>query len=192
MPIPLGILAVAGAGGGAGGPAYEFISTGTGTGSSGTISFTSIPSSYKHLQIRGIARGTNSSSAFFYTGFNSDSGTGYQQHNLYATQSNTISANNVGGGPAGYYAGRAGSSAGGSDMVYSAHIIDILDYASTSKNKTVRNFGGLIDNSSSGEKQIGLYSVLWINTNAITSVNLVLNSGSFASGTRFSLYGIKG
>jgi hypothetical protein len=191
MPIPLGILAVAGASAG-GGAAYEFISTGTGTGSSGTITFASIPSDYKHLQIRGIAKGTNSSSTFFSTGFNSDSGTGYHQHNFYATQTNTLSFNYLGGGPYGYYAGRVGSSAGGDYAVHSAHIIDILDYSSTAKNKTVRNFSGIIDNSSSGEKQIGLFSVLWVNTSAITSVNLVLNSGSFATGTRFSLYGIRG
>jgi len=49
-----------------------------GSGGSATISFTSIPSTYKHLQIRGIARNT-SGSGFnkMNIRFNSDSGSVY-------------------------------------------------------------------------------------------------------------------
>jgi hypothetical protein len=38
---------------------FESIATATGTGSSATITFSSIPSTYQHLQIRGIARATS-------------------------------------------------------------------------------------------------------------------------------------
>ena len=44
-----------------GGAAFESIASATGTGSSDSITFTSIPGTYQHLQISGISRSTNAS-----------------------------------------------------------------------------------------------------------------------------------
>ena len=68
-------------------------------------------------------------------------------------------------------------------------IIDIIDYASTTKNKTVRAFFGL-DLNGSGSVTLG--SGLWMNTNAITDININAAADPMAAGSTFALYGIKG
>jgi hypothetical protein len=76
--------------------------------------------------------------------------------------------------------------------VYGINIVDILDYANTSKYKTVRNLLGQ-DNNGSGIVQ--LTSGLWSNTAAITSIALVADPTyitNWTTASRFSLYGIKG
>jgi hypothetical protein len=69
-------------------------------------------------------------------------------------------------------------------------IIDIHDYASTTRNKTVRSFEGS-DNNGTGD--VTLVSGLWLNTAAVTSATVsVLGGINYAAGTTISLYGIKG
>jgi hypothetical protein len=64
-----------------------------------------------------------------------------------------------------------------------------LDYTNTNKNKVYRTLGGF-DANGSGEQ--GLFSGLWMSTSAITSIDLITNSGSWTSSSSFALYGIKG
>jgi len=58
---------------------YESIATAIGTGSSGTITFGSIPSTYKHLQIRSIQR-VASGNAYIKVQFNNDTNSNYTYH----------------------------------------------------------------------------------------------------------------
>jgi hypothetical protein len=67
-------------------------------------------------------------------------------------------------------------------------LIDILDYASTTKNKTLRGFTGA-DLNGSGNSNI--VSGLWINTAAITSIQIIAEATAFKAGSTFALYGIK-
>jgi len=72
-------------------------------------------------------------------------------------------------------------------------IIDLHDYASTTKNKTVRSFTGYDFNSLYGVAgSVGLRSGLFISTNAVTSISITLAASNFSTQTVFSLYGIKG
>jgi hypothetical protein len=72
---------------------------------------------------------------------------------------------------------------------FGAGVIDILDAYSTTKNKTMRTLNGL----SGGEVNIRVGSGLWRNTNAITSVTIFdADSTNLVTGSRFSIYGIKG
>ena len=73
--------------------------------------------------------------------------------------------------------------------MYAASIIDILDYASTSKFKTTRVLDGY-DANGSGEVIIG--SGNWRSTSAITSITLGPSSGNMKLYSSFALYGIKG
>ena len=67
-------------------------------------------------------------------------------------------------------------------------IIDILDYANTSKYKTVRIALGS-DRNGSGE--VGLFSGLWQSTAAVTTI--AINCGqNYTTTSQFALYGIKG
>ena len=73
---------------------------------------------------------------------------------------------------------------------FGAIVVDILDYTSTTKNKTVRSIGGL-DNNGGGQMYIN--SSLWYATPAaITQIDITPELGNFAQYSQFALYGIKG
>jgi hypothetical protein len=188
MSLILGILDSGGAAAATG--SYESIATATGTGSSATITFSSIPATYKHLQIRAIMRTDRANTdSSLRIRFNSDSGSNYAWHWLYGDASSAAAT-----GAASQTSGFVGQGAGGTAAanLIGVSIVDIQDYASTSKNKTVRAFGG-IDANNVFTGYVSLFSSLWMNTNAITSIDLVVSDGSnWTSQTVFSLYGIKG
>jgi hypothetical protein len=169
----------------------EPIATTLGTGSSGTITFSNIPQGYKHLQIRMLVKGTSTSGGV-NTGckieFNGDTtSTNYYRHSLTG---NGSSASAAASNSNNEIINAIGSSS--SANVYGINIVDILDYANTSKYKTVRNLLGQ-DNNGSGIVQ--LTSGLWSNTAPITSIALVADPTyitNWTTASRFSLYGIKG
>lgn len=167
---------------------FESIATLTGNGSSDTLTFSNIPSTYAHLQIRFIARDTRATLRDDITiGFNSDTGTNYAYHYIYGD-----GASVVGGGGANAGTGYVGSiaAASASANIMGAGIIDILDYANTNKFKTVRVLNGEDQN---GSGYIYFISSLWRNTNAITSINIKTTNVSryFTASTTFALYGIR-
>ncbi len=167
-----------------------------GTGSSGTITFTSIPQTYKHLQIRGICRDTNTAAGAVimptYMRFNSDSGNNYADHTLYGFGSGT--GTGLKDTSATYVTLYNTSANGGiTANVMGASIVDILDYTSTSKNKTVSWFSGMDFNTASNEARVNLGSGLWMNSsNGITSITLTAAANNFTSTTSFALYGMVG
>ena len=165
---------------------YESIASATGTGSSGTITFSSIPSTYNHLQIRIMARATAGGNNIQLT-LNSDTGTNYTKHNLGGNGSIVFANGDVSQNYISFDDFTTTSSDGANTM--GIGIIDVHDYSSTTKNKTLRGFGGR-DNNGSGN--IKLHSGLWINTNAISSITLTHSGSNFSSSSVFSLYGIKG
>lgn len=171
---------------------YESIATATvGAGGSSSITFSSIPSTYKHLQIRGISKNTEnaSNSAYDTIIFNSDTATNYSVHGLYGSGATIISdayttrANML-------YFGTPRSAAGVANM-FSASIVDILDYANTSKYKTIKTFAGADVNNATGT-YFGLYSGNWRSTAAVTSITISAATFSLAQYSSFALYGIKG
>jgi hypothetical protein len=66
-------------------------------------------------------------------------------------------------------------------------VMDILDYTSTNKYKTVKLLAGAATGSGN---RIGIYSGSWRNTAAVTSV-MLYGANLMVVGTRVSLYGIK-
>ncbi len=178
---------ILGALGGAAGAAnsYESIATATGTGSSGTITFSSIPGTYKHLQIRMIANDGGDNNIGIR--FNSDTSTINTMHILTgdgstAAASGQITLNRI------TNVGWAANTAN----VMGASIIDIHDYASTTKNKTVRSFTGRDSNSGDTTSFVRLSSGVWLSTAAITSIQLLDLGANFTTSSTFALYGIKG
>ena len=177
--IPLGILAASGAGGAT---SFESIATATGTGSSGTITFSSIPSTYQHLQIRYNVL-NSAGSGFLRFQINSDTGTNYARHRIDADGS-AVAAAGIGSDTYGW----ASLSTLNTTSPY-VGILDFLDYKSTTKNKTVRGFWGTDAN---GSGLLGLSSTLWLNTNAITSISIFYTANNFTTSSTIALYGIKG
>lgn len=174
-------------------PSFESIATVTGNGSSDTITFSSIPSTYKHLQIRIIAKGTSTASAGandLYMNFNSDTtSTNYRGHALYGDGS---SAGAQDEGNAGYIRVERAvqTSNATNNNIMGVAIIDIHDYASTTKNKTSRAISGT-DTNGAATAAIWLSSGLWMSTSAINSITLKsTGTGNWTTSTVISLYGI--
>ena len=168
---------------------FESIATVTvGAGGSSSISFTSIPSTYKHLQIRGIERAVNNVSGDDpYLRVNSDSGNTYSWHRLTGSGA-AASSYGAGTQPQIRYAYNTADGSYSANT-FSAFVIDILDYADTNKYKTLRSLAGS-DNNGSG--YINLISGLWQSTSAITRIDLYPYSGNWNQYSSFALYGVKG
>lgn len=168
-------------------PAFESIATATITGSSGTITFSSIPSTYQHLQIRYNGRTTAAqTNTQLYVSYNSIT-SGYANHLLGGNGSTAETNNDINGSYMIMYNAVSGASAT-ADMMGNG-IIDIIDYASTSKNKTLR---ATIGTDRNGQGNIWLISGLMNNTAAVSSVKLTLGSGNWTTDSTVALYGIKG
>lgn len=183
MLIPFGVFSAAGS---SVANSYELISTTSLTGgASASITFSSIPSTYKHLQIRFTGRSTLAAGVdnLSYT-FNADSGSNYSSHSLYGdgggVYSNAFTSNVAMYLPSQFAANSTTANA------FSAAVIDILDYASTSKNKTVRVLQGYMGSSG----LVSLVSNNWRSTSAVTSITFT-TSANIAQYSRFSLYGVK-
>jgi hypothetical protein len=158
---------------------YESIATVTiGAGGASTASFSSIPSTYQHLQIRILAK-TGDAGAFGAAIMSINGGAGEARHDLYGTGSAT-GTSGVSGGLYVYLGGTAQFGVG---------VVDILDYLDTNKTKTSRALSG-VDNNGSGA--VALESGLETTQTAISSLTFTSNSGNFAQYSSFALYGIKG
>ena len=167
---------------------YESIATVNVTSAQTSINFTSIPSTYKHLQIRGIllnSSGTDNLSVRF----NSDTGANYSGHQLQgdgASASTTNQFNRV-------YVPLMGLITNTSLYPF-VTVIDILDYQSTNKNKTIRGLSGQDGNASgtATDWRIQLSSGAWYNSStAITSISILVPTYTIGQYSSFALYGIK-
>lgn len=172
---------------------FEPIATATGTGSSATITFTSIPSTYKHLQLRVLARdlgaGTATGNATFIR-LNNNTGSNYSLHSNFGDGATLTSGGYGFGGTGGngyiYGITAAGGNTAG---LMGVGIIDILDYTNTSKLKTYSIFSGIEQN---GTGVISLTTGMFNSTAAITRIDIQGSQGSFTTTSVFSLYGLKG
>lgn len=188
-----GIIASSGAGVA---NSYESIATVTvGAGGAANIEFTSIPSTYQHLQIRFIAQTNRATYGVdeFRLQLNSDTGNNYARHRLAGTGS-SVEANATTSTSYINSQGSVATTTAGSAF-FGAGVIDLLDYANTNKYKTVRTLNGAdINGTIAGYGgSIGFASGLWQNTNAITSIKMYPDVGTLWSQySSFALYGIKG
>lgn len=170
---------------------YESIATATGTGSSGTITFSSIPSTFKHLQIRGIARTSAAGIGLddFAITLNNITTSSYAYHVLQGNGSSASAGGAASQTSGAIYKATTGAAATANNMGVS--LIDVLDYASTTKNKTIRGFSGTDQNGAAGTGYVTINSSLFISTAAVTSIELKTFGGNWTSQTTFALYGIK-
>ena len=148
----------------------------------GTVTFSGIPATYTHLQIRVsttlYVAGSSGGTAFYLSSVNGSAPV--KAHLFY---------------------GDGGGYTGGIDpnipigfchfsptpVNWGTAIIDILDYTNSGKNKVIKSFSGW---DASGSGVVGLMSNLWGSASTISSLTFNAGGGSFAIGTRFDLYGI--
>ena len=167
---------------------YESIATVTvGAGGQASVTFSSIPSTYQHLQIRYMPRiSTADTAENTWLQFNGDTGSNYAYHFLDGNGSSASAG--AGASQTRILAGRAGAANSGSN-IFGANVLDILDYANTNKYTTARILGG-IDRNGSGN--IRLDSGVWMNTAAVTSLTISpTTANNFVEYSSFALYGIK-
>lgn len=156
------------------------------SGGAASVTFAGIPTGYKHLQIRGIANNAETSG---YNNqalrFNDDSANNYAVHYLAGNGSSASASAQTSGNKINDIFRIPPTSSG----IFGAFVVDILDYASTTKAKTVRSLNG---GDSNGSGWIGLHSGLWFKTpEAITSMTFLSSSGNFGQYSQFALFGVK-
>jgi len=173
------------------GPTGAFDALGSvtvGSGGQSSITFSAIPQTYTHLQVRAFYAASTGTLNDTLWQINSDSTSGnyYNQHQLRGDGSSAVAQayNALSGGyvtPAPYSS---------STTYFSSAIVDILDYTSTNKNKTFRALSGYDAN---GSGYVFYRSGLYFPSTptAINSITISPNSGSFTQYTNFALYGIK-
>jgi len=185
MLIPFGVLSAAGVGGVAGD--YELIaSTILGTTQAEVVfDVSSFASTYKHLQIRAVGRTSLSDTDdLLRLRLNANTGSNYSFHRLGGTSGTVVSTAST--SQTSIDAGRLGAASLNSN-IYGPNVIDILDPFSSTKNTTIKSLTGI----DRGAPLVDLLSGAFYNTSVVTSITLLAVS-SFVSGSRFSLYGIKG
>jgi hypothetical protein len=185
MLIPLGILASAG-----GIPPivsdYELISTTILGSTTASVTFSGLntySSTYKHLQIRYVAKSNRASDYLDWIRLDVNGAAITKQHYLAGA------GGAVGSGSDNNFIGYIGG-----DLVansFGAGVIDLLDSYSTTKNKTIRALSGFRSASGGSEESIMLASAFVNNTAIISSLTLDAGFGNLITGTRVSLYGVK-
>ncbi len=158
---------------------YTPIATNTLTSATGSVTFSSISGTYTDLYIICSVFAAAGGTAI-YVQYNGDTAINYSHTIIYGNGSSAFSerqSNNkyirVGG--------RYGLSTTNSTICR----INVMNYANTTTNKTLISRGDLA--SSELESTVGL----WRSTAAITSVSIVADGGTFATGSTFTIYGIK-
>jgi hypothetical protein len=179
----LGVLAAQAEAAPAAAGSYDLLETEILASTQASITFTSggVWADYQHLQIRWVtARVGSADTGNIKVALNSDTTDGnYYYHRLYGNGSTVTS---------GAVNNRRLCAIGGSGDEYSAGVSDFLDFGSSNKRTTIRTLGG----RTAVEPFVSLWSVLWNNTNAVTSIQLAGDGFNLEAGSRFSLYGLKG
>jgi hypothetical protein len=186
----LGIFSAAGAGGAAFSSDYELIETQILGSTQAAITFSSLgtySSTYKHLQIRAVARTAQvGTSRAMSVRLNADTGSNYAWH-ILGGDGSSVSA--LSGSSQNFmYLGQLAALDSTANN-FKVSVIDLLD-AYSSKNKTLRSLAGGTD---PGLNRIRLFSGAWFSTASLTSITLLGEdlSSNFVAGSRFSLYGLK-
>jgi len=164
---------------------YESIATQTvGIGGTTSLTFSSIPSTYKHLQLRMLTQ-LSVGNGEIDLQFNSDTGSNYGYHRIYGNGSSAVAewGTSTTQATVGYYASASN--------VFNGGVVDILDYTNTNKYKTIRTLSGMDTN---GGGLILFDSSAWRSTSSITSITVFSKDGArpLAQYSSYALYGIKG
>jgi hypothetical protein len=152
-----------------------------------SVTFSGIPSTYEHLQVRMSVRdGAATSRTYLFLRFNSDTTeANYSRHWMSGIATAVAGAAGTSQTRIGGIIASAGTPAGS----YSTVIVDVLDYANANKNTTASYLSGVADSYPA----LFFGSVLWDDTAAVTSISLSDASGLGANlvrGSEFTLYGL--
>ena len=156
---------------------YEPIATTTLGSAESSVTFSSISGSYTDLVLICAVKNTANNGDEVAFQLNSDTGSNYSRTRIFGNGSTASSS-------------RASDTTKGalginSTAEFSTVIANFQNYSNATTYKTV------ISRGSDASNYVSSYASVWRNTNAITSIVLLPDSGTtFTSGSTFTLYGI--
>lgn len=154
-------------------PTYTALATLTLSSSASSVTFSSIPATYRDLVL--VISGTTTTDKDIWARFNGDTGTNYSGVRMLGNGSSTVSDSQT---------GQTFADLGGMTTTQSDAIVNIMDYSATDKHKTT------VHRNNKGAAYTLARANRWASTSAITSVAVIASTGLFGSGSTFSLYGI--
>ena len=167
---------------------YQSIATTTLSSAASSITFTSIPSTYTHLQVRYMARGTLADvNIDIYCWINGD--TTQSKYSRHYLRGNGASATASGSAASTTAIAGTATAANSTASMFGVGVIDILDYTNTNKYKTTRSLSGEDQN---GSGNLWFFSNLFMDSSTVSSLTIAPQSANFATYSSFALYGIKG
>lgn len=148
------------------------------TGTDAEVVFGSIPNTYRDLVV--IANWPNSgnpATPFVLCRLNADTGNNYTWIQTYADNGGALTdtQSSVSSIRAGYIQNSAAMTR-----------INVMDYSATDKQKSLL----IRSDQTEATTRTSLFTGVWANTSAVTSLSLVAGNGTFAIGSTFSLFGI--
>jgi hypothetical protein len=157
-------------------PTYTPLATVTLGTSASSVTFSSIPATYRDLVF--VMNGSNSGNDYARYQFNGDTGSNYSVVDMGATANGSIfsfsfTTNNP--SVAGYTANQRYFGT-----------LQIMDYSATDKHKPVLNQ----ETGNEGGLVLIRRATRWANTAAINSLRIFTTTGNINAGTTLSLYGI--
>jgi len=158
---------------------YEPIATQTLGSDTATVTFSSIPQTYTDLILVMNTKYTIAGDNYIGLQYNSDTASNYS--NTYILGNGTSASS---GRSTSQTSARVGNGTN-STSYYSTLTCSVMNYANATTNKTA------IARSSDAGSYATSYVSLWRNTAAITSILILGDAKTFASGSTFTLYGIK-
>jgi hypothetical protein len=162
---------------------YDALNAVTLSSAASSVTFSGIPSGYKHLQLRAMHTFDGNNRGAVIT-LNNDTGSNYARHYLSGDGATMAAGAGTSLSNISFYfrVGNAGTTQP------EVEIIDILDYANTTKNKTIKGLVG-VDNNGSGE--INLVSGLYLNRSPVSTITITSSAGNFNANSSFALYGVR-
>lgn len=170
--------------------AFEGIATNTVSGSpAASLGFSNIPQTYRHLRIIGYLRSERnfSGNATDATSVNLNGSGLNSAHAAWADGFNQFASASVG---VALIVSKSASGNLTNSNLFSAFVMDIYNYRSTTNNKSVRTWWGVQTGNDGAPGFTGLGSGLKLITDPITSVDLLAGSANLSVGSHLALYGI--
>lgn len=171
---------------------FESIASTTLSNEAADITFSNIPSTYKHLQIRGVSRASgNGISGAGFVELNGATSSDYAFHFISAGGGGGTIIEVIGGANQTYMWLFHSAGSLNVNNYFSPFVIDIYDYANTNKSTTLRSLSGFVSNNGS-ETSSRIFTGLYTPTTAVSSIKLYINGSNLMAKSQISLYGVKG
>lgn len=159
---------------------YDKIATTTLGSAAATVTFSTISGAYTDLVLISAPLRDSTSGGYITMQFNSDTGSNYSNTAMYGSGTQALSSRTT----SQTFCYLNWSNAALSTTEPNAIVTQFQNYSNTTTNKTY------LSRANSASVGVDAIVGLWRSTSAITTIAISRTTGSFASGSTFTLYGI--